>query len=319
MSDLLIPTIGPNNPVSASTEATIAQSERDASSRPFGCTFYLEDTRARTKYVALEVGRNSDFHIKTEQSIVNFYLQFNDTRKLSSVLIGCMAMGKKQALELTLPHMQRLASLWCLKYRRPVSIYSVEVYDKNNHAKWLIPSVTPSTTPLIERPVVTLWDTALTSLVAVFREGMNATAFSHKFLSYFKILEAYPTQGPFKQINAYCKSEGIELPRETKVLTEAALRGAFDATYHSAYLGKKYTRIRDELTDYRNAIAHPFTGDMFLDLDTYEVQAELAAIANMLERMAITVLDEEIQLLAKVSSDDVHKQIAKSYSNVYPE
>ena len=313
MSELLIPTVGPNKLIPSSPKRAITKSEQDSNIRPFGCTFYLEDTRARTKYVALEVGENVDFHIKTEQADIDFYMQSDDKNKLSSILIGCMADGKEQALATTFPHMQRITSLWCLKYKRPVNIFSIEIYDNNNKAKWLMPAVTPFNSPLVGRPTVTLWYTALTSLVAVFKEGMNSTIFSHKFLSYFKILEAYPSQGPFKIINNYCKTKSIEVPRESRVLSEELLKGAFDKTYHAKYVGNKYTRIRDDLKDYRNAIAHPFISDTFIDLDTIEVQAELAAISNMLERMAIEILEEEIGLLSKVSPDNIYKQLAESY------
>jgi hypothetical protein len=314
MNELLIPTVGPNKLIPGSPENIITQSERDSSIRPFGCTFLLEDTRARTKYVALEVGKNSDFHVKMKPSDINFYIQSDNENKLNSVLVGCMANGKEQALATTFPHMQHITSLWCLKYKRPANIYSIEIYDKNNKAKWLIPTVRPSTIPLLDKPVVTLWNTALTSLVSVFKEGMNSTIFSHKFLSYFKILEAYPSQGPFKVINEFCKENNIELPRESKVLSEELLKGALDKEYHDKYAGKKYTRIRDDLRNYRNSVAHPFISDTFIDLDTLEVQAELAAISNMLERMAIEILEEEIGLLSKVSSDNIYKQIADSYT-----
>lgn len=314
MSELLIPTVGPNKLIPASPDKIISVSEQDHSIRPFGCTFYLEDTRARTKYVALEVGDDSDFHIKMEPSDINFYIQSDDKNKLSSVLAGCMTNGKEQALITTFPHMQRITSLWCLKYKRPANIYSIEIFDKNNKAKWLMPAVTPSITPLADKPVVTLWNTALTSLVAVFKEGMNSTIFSHKFLSYFKILGAYPSQGPFKEINNYCRENNIEIPRESKVLTEEILKGTYDKKYHARYVGKKYTKIRDELKNYRNTVAHPFISDAFSDLDTLEVQAELAATSSMLERMAIEVLEEEIGLLSKVSPDNIYKQIAESYT-----
>lgn len=314
MSELLIPSVGPNKLIPGSPESAITKSEQDSSIRPFGCTFHLEDTRARTLYIALEVVGNSDFHIKMESSDINFYIQSDDKNKLSSVLVGCMVEGKDQALTTAFPHMQRITSLWCLKYKRPVNIYSIEIYDKSNKAKWLIPNVTPSISPRVVGPVVTLWNTALTSLVAVFKEGMNSTIFSHKLISYYKILEAYPSQGPFKEINNYCKEKRMEVPRESKVLSEELLKGAFDKEYHAKYVGKKYTRIRDELKGYRNAIAHPFISDAFIDLDTFEVQAELAAISNMLERMAVEILEEEIGLLSKVSPDNIYKQLAESYT-----
>ena len=314
MSELLIATVGPNKLIPGSSEKIISDSEKDHSIRPFGCTFYLEDTRARTKYVALEVGEDSDFHIKMGPADINFYIQADEKNKLSSVLVGCMANGKEQAITITFPHMQRITSLWCLKYKRPANIYGIEIFDKNNKAKWLMPTVTPSIIPLVDKPVVTLWNTALTSLVAVFKEGMNSTIFSHKFLSYFKILEAYPNKGPFKENNNYCKEKNIEIVRKAMVLSEDILKGAYDSKYHAKYVGKKYTRIRDELNDYRDAVAHPFIEDAFIDLDTLEVQAELAAISNMLERMAVEISEEEISLLSKVSPDNIYKQIAESYT-----
>jgi hypothetical protein len=315
MSELLIPTIGPNKMVPVSPIGTIQKSENDTSMRPFGCTYYLDDPRGRTNHVAIKVNNNCDFHIKKDPGDINFYFEADENNFFRSVLVGFNATGKEDAIKVSFPHIQHLTSLWCLKYKRPVSIFSVQVYDKKNKAKWLIPKVTPSVIPQIERPFVTVWNTALTSLVAVFKEGMNSITFSHKFISYYKILEAYPNQGPFKELNNYCTKNNINMPRTSKVLNKSLLKGAFDTQYHSKYVGKKYTRIRDELKLYRNSIAHPFISDSYLDLDTYEVQAELCAISNMLERIALDILEEEINALVCVSSDKVFQKAMKSYIN----
>lgn len=169
----------------------------------------------------------------------------------------------------------------------------------------------PSYIPDLVRPEITMWSAAITSLVAIFREGMNATSFSHKFLSYFKIIEAYPNQGPFKEINKYCIDKKIS--RAPKLISEEMLKGAFNEPVHSQFIDMKYTRVRDELRSFRHLIAHPFIDDSYYDIDTYEAQAELVALSNMLERMAISILEEEIEILAKLGENGKFDPVLRSY------
>ena len=314
MDELLIPNVGPNKLIPWPDSKSTSLSDKDNEKRPFGCTFLLEDARARVKNVALKVEGNIDFHLKGDETDLNFYLKTNDQNLLSSIVVGCDARNKDEALQLTLPHVLRLTSMWCLKYRRPVSFYALDVFDNKHKAKWIMPSITPSVIPTLEQPKVTMWNTALTSLVAVFREGMTSNIHSHKFMSYYKILEAYPSNGPFLELVKYCENNGIEFARDKKNVTKELLHGAYAPSIHDHFLGMKYTKVKNELSEYRNSIAHPFIQTAYQDLDTYDAQVQLVGISNLLERMAIDILEDEFKLMAQVSNDKNFEIVHETYT-----
>ncbi len=314
MDDLLIPNVGPNKLIPWPDNKNTSLSDKDSEKRPFGCTFFLEDARARNQFVALKVGDNSDFHLKDDDIDINFYLKKNENNLLTSILVGCDAENKDEALQIALPHILRITSMWCLKYRRPVSYYALDVFDNKYKAKWLMPSITPSVIPTLEQPKVTMWNSTLTSLVAIFREGMTSNIYSQKFMSYYKILEAYPSKGPFLELVKYCENNGIKISRDRKSVTTGLLHGAYDPSHHDYFLGMKYTRVRDELAEYRNTIAHPFIGNGYRDLDTFDAQVQLVAVSNLLERMAIDILEDEFRLLSQVSIDKNMEIVHETYT-----
>ena len=82
---------------------------------------------------------------------------------------------------------------------------------------------------------------------------------------------------------------------------------------HDHFIGLKFTNVRDELSSYRNHIAHPFIDDKYFDFDTYELQADLVVITNMLERMAIQIIEQEIIALATVDEENRFDEVKNMY------
>ena len=74
------------------------------------------------------------------------------------------------------------------------------------------------------------------------------------------------------------------------------------------------TWCRDRLHKLRHAVAHPFLeGEQYIDLDSAEGQAQLAATADLLERLAVAILDEEFRLWGELSQTPGYSAMSKSY------
>lgn len=311
---MLIPNFGPYKLLPYDEGSIIQQSENDTEERPFSVIVFLEDSRARTKHVYLSFDEQDSFHVKTDEHTINFYMEKNKDGFLVSLLGGCFTTSHKNAFEIIYPHIQGTLSQWCFKYKRPIGIYETRIFDKKNKATWGIPHASPNTIPIIEYPMITLAGTTLTSLVSVFREGMNSQSSGNRFLNYYKILEAYPSSGPFRETNLACKNKGISNPRSIPRVTEELLLGAYKDEYHEIFLGKKFTWCREQLTEFRNALAHPFLKKKgYIDLDNLCIQSQLSAYANLLERIALTVLNEEFELWGKLSDDPNYTMMSQSY------
>ena len=140
--------------------------------------------------------------------------------------------------------------------------------------------------------------------MALFREGMASTHASQRFLSYYKILDAWKNgDGPFKLTNEQLKAKGIVRRR---LLLDAGMFTNKPATHdYSEVLGKKFTWCIDRMNEPRKFMAHPFDEQgQFLSLDDPLTQAALSQAANMAERMAIEILVEEIKLLRSLAPWD---------------
>jgi hypothetical protein len=311
---MLIPNFGLYKCQPYCNEQLITKSLADTKNRPFSVTIFLEDNRARTKHVYISFDKLDRFHIKSDESKINFYMNKNESGHLISIVVGCFTTNYQRALEIVYPYTQMILSQWCMKYQRPIGVYDTHIKDLDNKAIWRIPHSAPNTLPMIEFPIVTMANSTLASLISVFREGMNSQSNGNRFLNYFKILEAYPSLGPFRETNLYCKEKGIKHKRSTLVVTEELLLGSYKAEYHELYLGKKFTWCKNELLEFRNAIAHPFLkNEKYIELDTFAIQAGLSAYANLLERVALKILNEEFMLWDKLSTDPIDTSVIKSY------
>jgi|TARA_B100002003_G_C14007783_1_gene486299 hypothetical protein len=90
--------------------------------------------------------------------------------------------------------------------------------------------------------------------------------------------------------------------------------GAYKAEYHQAFLGKKFTWCKEQLKDFRDALAHPFIKRKgYVDLDSLDTQTKLSAFANLLERIALSVLREEFTLWGELSDDPKYASMVQSY------
>jgi len=310
---MLIPNIGPHKFLQYKSDDITEKSILDTEIRPFSVTCYLEDTRAREKHIFLSIGEDDSFHLDMDDEKIDFYLNENDKGFINYLLGGCFAANYIDAFELVFPHLQSIITQWVFKYKRPINIYEIRIVDKNHKAAWGIPHSRPDSLPKINVPIVSFQDSSINALFAIFREGMNSVSYSNKFLSYYKILESYPNHGPFKETNDFFENNNIKNGRGRPKVTKELLKGAYTEKYHASYLDKKFTWCRDHLRTYRDAIAHPFLSDGYINLDDINTQSELSAYANLAERMALNILEEELKLWVKYSNDPLTISAALSY------
>lgn len=310
---MLIPNIGPHKFLQYKSDDITKKSIIDTEIRPFSVTCYLEDTRAREKHIFLRIGEDDSFHVEMNNEQIDFFLNENEKGFINYLLGGCFRASYIEAYELVFPHLQSIITQWVFKYKRPINIYEVRIIDKKHNAAWGIPHSRPNTIPKIDVPIVNFQDSAISALFAIFREGMNSVSYSNKFLSYYKILESYPNNGPFKETNNFFENNNIKNVRGRPKVTKGLLKGAYTEKYHKNFLDKKFTRCRDKLRDYRDAVAHPFLTDGYINLDDIGTQSELSAYANLVERMALSILEEELRLWIEYSNDPLIISAALSY------
>jgi hypothetical protein len=291
-------------------------SDADATVRPVGVTAFLEDPRARTGYVYVRPPAQTEYHVKTDDgSVVDLWLRASpDGQFLGSVLLGTHAETPKRAFDRNYAYLLSLLSSWSFQAQRPMAVRELLVEDKTHGAQWVVRPQAQE--PLRLNDVKASFAAAhpLGSLMALFREGMASTHASQRFLSYYKIIDAWRNgEGPFKLTNEQLKAKGMN--RRRLVLEEGMFMNAPVTHDYLELLGKKFTWCIDRLYEARKFIAHPFDEQgRFLSLDDPMTQAALSQAANMAERMAIEVLVEELRLLRSLAStDELGDRVLEAY------
>jgi methylamine utilization protein MauJ len=308
--------LGPYDWLPASAPQTVTASDADAVVRPVGVTIFLEDPRARAAQVYVRPPAQTEYHVTTDEgAVVDLWLRATpDGQFLSSVLLGTHAPSPKQAFDRSYAYLLSLISLWSFQAQRPMAVREILVDDRPHGAKWIVRP--QAQVPLKLNDLKGSFGVAhpLGSLMALFREGMASTQASQRFLSYYKILDAWKKgAGPFKLTNEQLTAKGIK--RRRLVFEEAMFMNKPATHDYSEVLGKKFTWCIDRMNEARKFVAHPFDEQgQFLSLDDPMTQAALSQAANMAERMAIEILVEELKLLRSLApSDEAGNRVLEAY------
>jgi Methylamine utilization protein MauJ len=307
---------GPYDWLPASTSETITASDADTTVRPVGVTAFLEDPRARAAHVYVRPPAQTEYHVKTDDgSVVDLWLRAcPDGQFLSSVLLGTHAETPKRAFDRNYAYLLSLLSSWSFQAQRPMAVREILVEDKTHGAQWVVRPQAQEPLQLNDIKASFAAAHPLGSLMALFREGMASIHASQRFLSYYKIIDAWRNgEGPFKLTNEQLKAKGMS--RRRLVLEEGMFTNKPATHDYSEVLGKKFTWCIDRLYEPRNFVAHPFDEQgRFLSLDDPMTQAALSQAANMAERMAIEILVEELRLLRSLAStDELGDRVLEAY------
>jgi hypothetical protein len=308
--------LGPYDWLPASDPKTIEASDIDTTIRPVGITVFLEDPRARTPYVYVHPPAETEYHVNTDDgTVVDLWLRATpDGQFLSSVLLGTHAASAKQAFDRSYAYLLSLLSLWSFQAQRPMAVHEILVDDRPHGAKWVVRP--QAQVPLRLNNTKGSFGVAhpLGSLMALFREGMASTHASQRFLSYYKILDAWRKgDGPFKLTNEQLRAKGMA--RRKLVFAKEMFLNRPASHDYSEVLGKKFTWCIDRMNEPRKFVAHPFDEEgKFLSLDDPTTQAALSQAANMAERMAIEILVEEINVIRSLApSDEAGNLLLEAY------
>jgi hypothetical protein len=250
-----------------------------------------------------------------EGDVVDLWLRTTlDGQFLDSVLLGTRATSPKLAFDRNFGYLLSLLSLWSFQAQRPMAVREILVDDRPHRAKWMVRPQAQVPLQLRDLKASMHGDHPLGSLMALFREGMAASHASQRFLSYYKILDAWRTgAGPFKHTNERLKAKGMR--RRSLVFEEGMFTNKPPLHDYKDVLGRKFTWCIDRFNEPRKFLAHPFDEQgQFLSLDDPTTQAALAQAANMAERMAIEILVEEIKLIRSlVRSNEVGDPSLEAY------
>lgn len=316
--DLLIPTIGPHHWVRMSSPDNIKASDEDATLRPISVVFFLEDPRARTQHVYVTLGEEKDCHYGEDADAVNIWLEGNKEGLLRIIRVGVFDTSTQSAFLRAAEQIYSMLSLWTYQYKRPFSIQEVKLFDKTHQAQWMIPKFCPKPISLRLSLLSFHQESHIGSLFALFREAMNSTSFAYRFLSYFKIAEAWiRRKGPFAWIIYEAKRNGKSPHFPVRKVDKELLGGSYSSEYHDVFLNKKFTWCINQLEEIRALIAHPFNNlSEFTNLDSPDAQAHLGALANLAERIAIQLLEDVLEKYEQLDDSGMAKKIRSVYSKV---
>lgn len=314
----LIPNVGPHHWMPSSPTETLNASDSDKSLRPIAVSFLLEDPRARTQHVYVTIEQAREFHHGTGDQTLKFWLEDNEQGLLRAITVGAFDQSTESAFKRASSSVYALLSLWSYQYVRPFSISEARLEDKKHGAIWTIPKFCAAAASLSGTSLTFSPTSDIGSLFALFREGMNSTSFAYRFLSYYKIAEAWKDKkGPFASLIAEALRKGKTPSFPSRIVTEDFLTGSYRPAYHACYLNKKFTWCVDNLEDIRAVLAHPFNKTShFANLDSPDVQAHLGALANLIERIAIQILVDFLNSWDEIDDTGLARQVKSAYSHM---
>lgn len=287
--------------------------------RDFGIRFFLEDPRARTPYVYLSLEKEIDQSVMIENQSINIWFEKNVDGFLDAFFIGLKARSFNEAFRLAYSQASNIQSNLTFFYTRPVRVRFIEIFDKKFDLKYYNPPTCPKTVDINSfSPIIISKEVPFGSLLALYREGMNSLDLSYRYISFFKIYEAWKkNEFAFRLTNNALGEQKKE--RKPLKITEALLSGVHIGIYREKFLNKKFKDVFDKLNQFRNFLAHSFldktSQPSFINLNDIESIELLEGMSNLVERMATKILKEELFLLSKCGEE--FKKFYESYQGIH--
>jgi Methylamine utilization protein MauJ len=309
--------LGPLDWIPAAEPARIEESEKDSSVRAIGLTVFLEDPRARTPYVHVQLPKQTEYGVNTGEAVVDIWLRASSEQGfLASILLGTQAPSPREAFNRSYALALSLLSSWSFQAQRPVSIRETLIEDKGHRAAWVVRPQAQVPLQLNDIEVSLAPANPIGSLLALFREGMASPQPAYRFLCYYKILEAWHGgHGPFKRITEELAAVDGNAARRLKLMIQPEMfEGKCDRSKYEHLIGKKFTWCFDQMNEGRKFLAHPFDAKgTFVSLDDPATIAALSDVANLAERMVIEILVEEIRVIKSLDTSGTTERVVSSY------
>jgi len=151
-------------------------------------------------------------------------------------------------------------------------------------------------------------------LLALYREGMNSLDMAYRYISFFKIYEAW-----YKNYFAFRLTDNqlqkLKLERPVMIIKKELfeypsnknskiVKHFFDREFNDKSIFKELFHFRNLLAHYlldrhKDLVPHPH----FISFDDLDVQQQIEDMTNLIERMATYILVIEFDLLAKCDED----------------
>ena len=118
-------------------------------------------------------------------------------------------------------------------YRRPFKISLIKIYDKTHNLNYSTFTYRPKTEVLV-RPAASLSkEVPFGSLLACYREGMNSLDLAYRYISFFKIYEAwYRKDFAFKLTDNVLRKK----MRPDFTVTKKLLLGSYNIIHHKKFV-----------------------------------------------------------------------------------
>jgi len=284
----------------------------DHNLRPFAIRYFIEDPRAKTPYTHVNVENELSQHIKVNGDI-NFWFEKNNDDYLNSILVGLYSKNFKDGFRKSFNFINSILSMLSFFYRRPFKIWQIKVTDKNHHAIYSTRTFCPKSENLVLPASSFPLDIPIGSLFAIYREGMNSIDLAYRFISFFKIYEAW-----YKDKNAKKYFNRNKQSKPKIKITKNLLADTYRDGYHKKFISKGIADncVYSKLCIIRNYLSHPFLDQnvsaSYYNFDQMDVLEEIEAMSNLIERIVTKILDKELELWAK--SDEKFKNLLQIYN-----
>jgi len=183
----------------------------------------------------------------------------NEHGRLSSATINLSASNfldaETQAFDLVMP----ILSWWSFRYDTAVDIAAYNLIEEQTQAqKWMFNLV--GKVKALDFNIGGASHPEYRSVFSAYREGNNSSNPFYQFLCFYKVIEGVRNLRDRRRKATLVAGESYREPPDEIIPNSISDIGTFnnlDMAAFTPYLGKKFTRIKDELRDeLRNVIAH---------------------------------------------------------------
>lgn len=295
------------------TKDEINKSRNDTSSRVFGIRFFLEDLRANTKYVHVNLDENVTYHMSDLDNKFTSWFEKDNHNYLKSILVEITTCTMIDAFKIAAQRIFTTLSVLCFFYRRPFRVYKIcimdDKYNAESHTSYFCSKSEKLTLPLASFSE----KSPLGSLLAIYRDGMNSMDIPYRYICFFKIYEAWHKK--FEKYFSINKDDKVKI-----IITYNLVRGFYRENFHQTYLNKSIDDkdVYKDLNEIRRYLVHPVI-DMgvpasFINLDHIDALEVVELMSYLIEAIATKILDSQIKEMANENAEI--DKILKIYNKI---
>ncbi len=296
-----------------SNDDKIKASDQDGDEREFEFLFYLENPPARRFDVDLRCDGDINKTV-TDSSGQRISVMFYTSEKNRLARIGCKltSADRKIALKYCWDTISELMSIWSIKTGSGFSIYAFRVLDAKHDVKWRVFPQQAGPEPFFIPSEIGIRG-EYAAMFSLYREARNSQSPFYRFLCCYKILEAwYRCRDIFGEADRLIKEHNLPFRRPKRSITKEDIGFTLILNRHPEFEGKRYGRAFEMLNDWRRQVAHALTNaGQFINLDVHDTLIEASAFADCVDKMANTLLIDEIGLWQQINSANVKAAQAK--------